>query len=29
MTREQIAQSRTLMAEVDRLLARCNVWVER
>ena len=29
MTRHQIAQSRIVMAEVDRLLARCNVWVER
>jgi hypothetical protein len=28
MTREKIAQSRIVMAEVDRLPARCNVWVE-
>jgi hypothetical protein len=28
VTREQTAQSRIVMAEVDRLPARCNVWVE-
>jgi hypothetical protein len=29
MTRDQIAQSRIVMADVDRMLAPCNVWVER
>jgi hypothetical protein len=28
VTREQTAQSRIVMAEVDPLPARCNVWVE-